>query len=313
MQVRGIAHLQHDVGRQRAHPRDNALWQDALVPADHHHRHGLPHGTSQPQHNPRHNAPSCRRQLRKEHAALLGGTQGKGALVVACRHPTDRCLRHTDDGGQNHDAQQDGGRQHSLAAASHQLPNEGHNHHEAEEAVDDGGNASHQIHCRLQQTIGPWGAEPSHKHGAEEPQGHPHHHGSRRDAEAAYNHGKDAEPSLQRSPAAAQKEFLPADFRHGRQALSQKEEADCHHRHHRDAGGTQEHQPHSPLPHLLHPVPPVGPLPAASHLGKIPLNDSVHLSQFVLAIRQALRQSAPVRQAAPAFRSNPGWLPCRCP
>ena len=98
----------------------------------------------------RHNAGLGGRHGDKEHAALVAGAKGQGALVIAVGDSPDGAFRHADDGGQDHDAQQHRGGEDALAVvAAEKVLHDGDHHHQAEEAVDDGGDACQKVHGGL--------------------------------------------------------------------------------------------------------------------------------------------------------------------
>src|SRR5699024_7947213 len=153
-----------------------------------------------------------------------------GALVIAVRHSADGAFRNADNGGKDHNAQKDGGGQHILAAGSaEQVLYQRHNHHQAEEAVHDGGNARQQVHRWLQKLVQGSGTDVRHIDGGQRSQRNPRNNSSGGDVNAADNHGEDAVVVGVRPPVGTQQKLKGADFGNGRQAVCEQIDANQHH------------------------------------------------------------------------------------
>ncbi|MPN60965.1 hypothetical protein SDC9_208698 [bioreactor metagenome] len=121
----------------------------------------------------------------------MAGPQGKCPFIVAIRHSPDGGLGNVDDGWQNHDAQKNRGGEHTLAAPK-ERPHEGHQHHKAKEAINDGRNAGHQGNGGAQQSVYPFGGKTRHINSRQDAQRHAHKDGAGRHIQAPYNHRCDA-------------------------------------------------------------------------------------------------------------------------
>ena len=134
LQVSGIAHLHDDIRRHGADTGQQALRENGLVAGDHDHRHGLANGSADAQDDACHNAGLRRRERCAVDAALMGRTQRQRALVVAVGNGTDRGFRDLDDGGQDHNAQQDAGGEDAFAYPENAL-HDGNENHQPKEAI----------------------------------------------------------------------------------------------------------------------------------------------------------------------------------
>ena len=247
MQVRGIAHLQHDIGRQGAHAAEQALGQDGLVARDHHDGHGLADGAADAEDDAREDAGARGGEHGGEDAALMRCTQRKRALIIALRHGAQRRFRDADDGRQDHDAEHDGSRDDALAAAEHGLQGRD-KHDKAEEAIDDGRDAGQQIDGGLQHAVEALRAEARQKQRAQQAQRDADEDRAARDEDAGDDHGEDAVEVLVRRPGHAEQEFAEADLMHGGDAVGKQENADERHGKDGDAGRQQEDDLHGPFP-----------------------------------------------------------------
>lgn len=145
-------------------------------------------------------------------------------------------LTHTDEGGQDHDAQQDGGSQDALAAAAEQIPHDGHDHHQAEEAIDNGGNASQQIHCRLEVLIDTGRAEPGQIYGTQQSHRHTDDQRSGSDIDTAQNHREDAIDIVGGFPGGTQQEIERTDLRNGGKSIRKQEQTNYNYSEYRSKG-----------------------------------------------------------------------------
>ena len=221
MQARRVAHLQHDVARQRAHALQNALGHARLIARDHDDRHCLAHGAAQAQHDARQHAGVCRRQHGGKDAALMRRTQRQRALVIAARHRADRRLHHADDRRQDHDRQQERRRQDGVALPLKRLAQRAHRrhqHHDTEEAVHHRRDARQQLNRRLDEAIDLCGAEVRQVHRRQQRHRHADEQRQPGHIDAAHDHREDAVDLRARPPRPAQKEPAEADLLHGRHA-----------------------------------------------------------------------------------------------
>ena len=96
-----------------------------LIACHHDNRHGLADSPSNSQNDAGHDAGFGRGKHRREHASLMGGSQSQRSLIIALRHCPDRRFRHADDGGKNHNSQQNGGGQNAASVPPNTLRTKG--------------------------------------------------------------------------------------------------------------------------------------------------------------------------------------------
>ena len=158
---------------------------------------------------------------------LMAGAQCQSTFIIAVGHSADGAFRHADNGGKDHDTQKDGGGENTLSAGvGEQVLHQGHNHHQSKEAIDDGGNARQQIHCRLEQLIQRSRTELGHEDGGKQTQGHTHNNCPRSDIDAAQDHGENPVLFGAGTPIGTQQELQGADLSDGRQAVGKQIDAD---------------------------------------------------------------------------------------
>src|SRR5208337_4199077 len=103
----GVAQLQGDVTGEGAHRVQDGGGQLQGIARHHDHRHGFAHRPAHAQDNGGHDARRGRGQHYPAHRLPLGGPQGDGALPVEGRHRAEGVNGDADDGGQDHDAEDD--------------------------------------------------------------------------------------------------------------------------------------------------------------------------------------------------------------
>ena len=161
----------------------------------------------------------------------MGSTQSQAALVIALGHSVQAGFADRDDGGQNHDAQQQAGSKqaHALAAFhvqhsfekvrfDHSLHRRDHNDH-AEEAVHDRGDTGQQLYRRQQHLVDTGRCKTGHIDGRQQPNGHPHNDRACGDIDAPQDHGQDAVQVVAGFPGGAKQELEGADLKNGGQAV----------------------------------------------------------------------------------------------
>ena len=240
MQVGRITHLQHDVRRHGAHAVEDAARNGRLVAGYHDDGHRLADRAAHAQHDAGHDAGHRSGHDDAEHRALVIGAERQGPLVVFLGNGIKRALRHGDDGGQDHDAQQHGGRQKRETAPRHVVANERHHDHQAEEAVDDRRDARQKLHAGLEHRRHAPAGEPREEDGAQEPCGHAHDDGAGGHVDAAHDHREDAVDIVGGTPGGAEEEFRKAYLGDGRHAIREEEYADESYREDRNPRGSHE-------------------------------------------------------------------------
>ena len=171
----------------------------------------------------------------------MGGAQRQRAFVVALGHGVQAGLADRDDGGKDHDAQQQRGGEQAHAPAvvdvqhlAHKIGAQDgldarHQHHHAEEAVNHRRDAGQQLHGGQQHPVDALGGEPAHVDGGEQADGHPHDDGPGGDVDAAEDHGQDAVDVVGGFPVGTQQEVQRPDLEDGGHAVGEQEDADEHH------------------------------------------------------------------------------------
>ena len=240
MQVGRVAHLQHDVGGHGAHALEYALGNDGLIAGHHDDGHGLADGAAHAQHDAGHDAGDGSGNDNAEHRALVIGTQRQRTLVVLLGHGIECALRNGDDGGQDHDAQQHGSGQKRQAAARHIVANKRHDHHQAEEAVDNRRDTRQELYARLEERRDLAAGEPRQEDGAQKPRRNADQDGAGGHVDAAHDHREDAVDIVGGTPRSAEKKLGKADLRDGRHAVREEKDADESHREDRYPRGGHE-------------------------------------------------------------------------
>ena len=177
--------------------------------------------------------------------------QCQRAFVVAVGHGTDRRFGNFDNGGQDHNAQQNARSEHTFSHAENAL-HDRHNDHQSEESVHNGRDSRQQRNRRLQDLIQLLRAESRHKDGTQQPDGHPHQNSDTGGVNAADNHGENAELAFLRLPDHAGQEFQRSDLCNGGETVDEQESADQHHRQNGHAGCHQKDHFHNGLTILFH-------------------------------------------------------------
>lgn len=152
---------------------------DGHVAGHHDDRHGLAHGPSDAQNNTGEDAGFGSGHGGAIDAALMGCPQGQAALIIAGGYGAQGGLRHANDGGENHDAQQYGGGENALPAGAGEVLHERNEDDQPKKAIDNGGDTRHQIQYGLNEAVEAPGAEECHEHGAEDADGHADGNGRR--------------------------------------------------------------------------------------------------------------------------------------
>ena len=86
----------------------------------------------------------------------------------------------------------DGSRQDAAAVSAKVIPDKGHQHHQAEETIYDGGDARQKVDGRLQNPVRPLGAVFGKKDSRQNPDRDADDEGAGGDVNAAQNHGQNA-------------------------------------------------------------------------------------------------------------------------
>ena len=173
----------------------------------------------------------------------MGRAQCEAALIVALRHRIDRGLRTADDGRQDHDAQQDGGRQNRLALAAERPGQRGddrHDHDEAEEAIDDGWDTGEQLDGRIDDFINSLRAEFRKVNRRQNADRHTDEDGTEGDIHRAHDHRQDTEDFVLRLPDRTGQELLHTDLQNRRDAIGEEKVADQDDE--EDAHACEEHE-----------------------------------------------------------------------
>ena len=154
------------------------------------------------------------------------------ALIIAARHGAQSRLDHADDRRQDHHRQQQRRGKDGVSPPVYGFADRAHKRHQhgdAEESIDDGWNARHQLNGRLYHAIRLLRAEEGQIHRREDGNRHSHRERQPRHIDAADDHREDAVDVRTGLPHPAQQKIVQADFLHRRQSVCKKKDADQRH------------------------------------------------------------------------------------
>ena len=146
-------------------------------------------------------------------------------------------------GGQYHDAQQQRCGKQGKTAAAEEIPHEGNQHHQPEEAVYHGGDACKQFKEGVQQAVELFGAEAGHKYGGKQPQGHAYKHCAKGYKNTAAYHGKQTVNIVFRHPLSTGEKIPKAYCLYGGSAPAEDEYDYYKQSDNGDAGAYKEYEP----------------------------------------------------------------------
>ena len=207
MQINRIAHLHDDIAGQRAHALEQALGHGGAVARNHHDRRSFANGAADAENYTRHYAAFGRGQHHAEYTAFMTCPQCQRAFIIAGRNGIQRRFRYGDDGGQDHHAQQDAGRQQRGTRAAEDFAYQWHEHHQTEEAVYDRRNTGQQRYCRAHDPYGFLRGKAGHEDGGQYSGGNARNQCSGGNINGSQNEGQDAEDLIARLPFPAGQEI----------------------------------------------------------------------------------------------------------
>ena len=188
----------------------------------------------------------------------MGSPQGQRGLLILLGHRPEGGLRHTDDGGQDHDGQHQDGRQQAGAGGQVKGPlNTGDQQDHTHQAVHHGGDAGQQLHCGVDDSSHPGVGHLGQEHCGHQANGHPDENGTG----CAIHRGKDKGQNAKRGvrgrggPLLPKEEVYQTDLSNGRHPGDDQVDADKQHEGHRNDATQHKNQVHDPFQGILHPTP----------------------------------------------------------
>ena len=240
MVARGVAHLERDVGGQRAHRLQDRVRDAHRVAGHHDHRHGLAHRAAHAEDD---RGDDSRARGGQHHAAdglPLRGAERERSLPVTARHRFEGVDGDADDGGQDHDSEDHRAGQRRGARAAQVLADPRHQQHHAHEAVHHRRNPGQQLDGRFENPAQPGRRQLGQHYSAGQRERHADRQRTDGDHGRAGDHRQDAEVAGCGAPV-GREEIAQSDLGDEGHPLAEYEE--CDRRQDSDAAQRQQQQP----------------------------------------------------------------------